>query len=378
MTDFSPRVLLFSGRLEVRGSSSYTLRLGERLPDRDFEAYVVTPDAHRVGSERRGRIDLREYPRLELPFWGRIVMNALLRDCRSKPPDIVHAQSAAVVRRAAWLAKRLERPMVVTVHSQVTGRLPESWSNLPIRRIIAVSRAVRSNLVGRVRLADDAIEVVPSGVDTHHDVQVLPVLDPEHVPVVGTAGPLEEVKGLPFLLGAAQRVLATGRKVEFLIAGAGPEESNLRRVATSLGIDRHVTFAPNLSDFTTPIAALDVFCLPSLQQGLGTVMLEAMAMGKPVIASGVGGVYSVVKDGETGLVVPPCDSGVLAKRIIDLLDNPDRARSLGEAGRSLVNEQFGVERMIDQTTEVYRAVLETDFPRSLETSTRRAAVSSKR
>ena len=131
-------------------------------------------------------------------------------------------------------------------------------------------------------------------------------------------GPLEAVKGHVFFLGAAQRVAAAHPETEFLVAGAGPEEENLRRLARELGINHNVTFASNLYDFSASLAAMDIFCLPSLRQGLGTIMLEAMALGRPVIASGVGGIYSVVRNNETGLVVPPSDSAALAERILEL------------------------------------------------------------
>ena len=103
---------------------------------------------------------------------------------------------------------------------------------------------------------------------------------------------------------------------------------------------------------------MDIFCLPSLQQGLGTIMLEAMSLGRPVIASAVGGVYSVVRDNETGLVVPPRDSGALARRILELLDAPVHARAIGTAARQAVSEEFGVERMVERTAALYREVLD--------------------
>jgi glycosyltransferase involved in cell wall biosynthesis len=358
MPQSAPKVLLFTGRFEVRGTSAYTLRLAERLPALGFQPLVVTTDAHLVPEDRRRELTIREYPRLDVPLWGRLVQRSLLADLAKSPPDLVHAQSWRMLKSAAVVSRNLGRPLLLTVHDHVPGRQPESWSGLPLLRIIAVSRAVRADLVGRVRLPEEAIEVVNSGVELPpEEMETLPVLDPGHVPVVGTAGPLEVVKGVPFFLGAARRVLATGRDVEFLVAGAGPEESNLRHVARMLGIERHVTFVPNLREFTASIAAMDVFCLPSLRQGLGTVMLEAMALGKPVVATGVGGVASIVRDGETGLVVPPCDSARLAERILELLDDPLRARTLGETGRRVAREEFSVDHMAERTADVYRAVL---------------------
>ena len=142
--------------------------------------------------------------------------------------------------------------------------------------------------------------------------------------------------------------------VEFLIAGAGPEEGRLRRVARELEITEKVTFVPNVRGLTDAIAATDIFCLPSLQQGLGTTMLEAMALGRPVIASDVGGVSRVIRDCCNGLLVPPQNCSVLARNMLDLLDNPARARALGNQARKTVLSEYHAERMIQKTAEVYR------------------------
>jgi len=205
------------------------------------------------------------------------------------------------------------------------------------------------------------VTVVAPGVECGESVTG-PVLPPGRVPVVGTAGPLEAIKGVPFFLGAAAMVLQSKRDVEFLIAGAGPEEYNLRRLARELGINDHVTFVPNILDFDEAILAMDIFCLPSLQQGIGTIMLEAMALGRPVIATRVGGVYKIIRDNETGLLVPPSDSRRLGERILELLDQPDRARSVGAAGQCEVEEQYSVQQMVLQTVELYREILRTPAP----------------
>jgi glycosyltransferase involved in cell wall biosynthesis len=203
----------------------------------------------------------------------------------------------------------------------------------------------------------EIVTVISSGVDLRVEPRAEPILDPGHVPIIGTAGPLEAVKGLPFFLGAASRVLQTGRDVEFLIAGAGPEEANLRRLARELGIASKVTFVPYLLNFAESLSAMDIFCLPSLQQGLGTIMLEAMALGIPVIASRVGGVYSVIHDQHNGLLVPPSNSRQLADRMLELLCDPLRARHIGENGRELVREDFGLHRMVSQTVDPYQQVM---------------------
>ena len=356
--------VLFAARFELRGTSAYTLRLAENLKAHDVGARVVCGDAKIVRSERRAKLPLSEYPHIGVPLWGRVVRELMRRELAESPPDLIHIQSWGAYPHGSWLAGKLNRPFVLTAHDYLPARRRVRVDTRLCRRIVAVSDSVRTELLARVNLPEDRVCVIHTGVEPAQNVTLLPVLDPGHVPVIGTAGPLEAVKGLPFFLGAAQRVLAAhSEPVQFLISGAGPEEGNLRRLARELGIAEQVTFIPNLPEFSVALAAMDIFCLPSLRQGLGTIMLEAMSMGKPVIASGVGGVYSAVRDNETGLVVPPSNSSRLADRMLELLRDPVQARAIGESGRQLVLREFGVDKMVRQTAELYRDVVaETASP----------------
>ena len=357
MDESQLNVLLFAGPFEVRGSSAYTIRLAENLGEYGISATVVCPDAHLVLTEKRSELSIREYPRLTTPLWGRFVMEAMKRDFSENIPDLIHIQSRNVISLGSRLARSLDCPLVATIHDFFPPQDRTRFDPSRTRRVIAVSRAVQSELLSRTRLPEEMVTVIHSGVEVVSESIAVPVLDPGHVPVVGTAGPLEAVKGHPFFLGAAQQVLAAGFKVQFLIAGAGPEEENLRRMARELEISEQVTFVSSLLEFSQALSAMDIFCLPSLRQGLGTIMLESMALGKPVIATGVGGVYSVVRDNETGLVVPPSNSSRLAERILELLKDPVRARALGEEGRRQVQNEFSVQQMVRKTAELYRQIL---------------------
>lgn len=354
MAESEPRVLLFSGRFQVRGSCAYTLRLAQHLPAEGIAAQVMCPDAQLVEGAQRRALAIHEYPHLDMPVVGPVILRMLLRDLRRAVPDVIHIQSRRVLRQGTWLAARLQRPCVLTVHDYVSAqeRLRFDWGRCS--RVITVSESVKRDFAAKSGFPLGRIAVISSGVDIAQSECVPPALDAGHVPVVGTAGPLEAVKGLPFFLGAAKRVLATGRDVEFLVAGAGPEEANLRRLARELGIADKVTFVPYLLNFAESLAAMDIFCLPSLQQGLGIIMLEAMGLGKPVIASRVGGVYGIVHDKETGLLVPPSDSTRLAECMLELLGDPIRARSIGEAARQMVRREFGLQKMVAQTARLYR------------------------
>ncbi|MGQ0634330.1 MAG: glycosyltransferase family 4 protein [Planctomycetaceae bacterium] len=349
------RVVLLAGIVEARGSSAYTLRLARRLADRSISATLVTPNAARIASKSGSRISLREYRRLDAPFWSGYLKWTLLREMRAWAPHLVHIQSRRTLKLGQWLARRLGCPAIMTLHVHLSPAERLRVDPQVCRRIIAVSPAVRKNLEER-GVPDELVTTIVSGVDVEPQLECPLPLDPAHTAVIGTAGPLETVKGVPYLLGAAQRVLRARPELEFLVAGAGPEEANLRRMARALEISHKVTFVPYALDFADVLAAMDIYCLPSLQQGLGTIMLEAMALARPVIATGVGGIYNVVRDGETGLIVPPQNSTALAQRMLELLDNPARARALGAAGRDLVLREFDVDRMVFQTAELYREV----------------------
>ncbi|MFH5806557.1 glycosyltransferase family 4 protein [Alienimonas sp. DA493] len=353
--DPNPRVLLLAGRLEVRARSAYTLRLARGLPAEGYEPLIVCADASRLSASVRQSRDVRVYKELDRPAWGLVVRAGLLRDLREEPPNLVHVQSPEMLGCGTYLAKRLGVPVVVTFPAAPYGIDRFTRTDPIVRRAIAISKSVAADLLGVSRFPADRLRVIHSGVDV--DEQAEHVLPPGRVPVVGSAGPLEAPKGLPYFLGAAARVKRRFPECRFLLSGAGPEEENLRRVARELGLEDAVTFAPNLLDFSAGLSATDIFCLPSLSQGLGATMLEAMARGRPVVASGVGGVDSVIEDGVTGLIVPPARGAALAEKICELLADPETARRIGGAGRAVVQERFGVARMVSETAALYGEAL---------------------
>lgn len=352
----SPLILLLADSFSLRGTSAYTLRLAEQLPQLGFRAKIVCPCARMVKHDRRGELPIEEYPQLLTPVLGQVVRRWLLSDLCEDPPALIHIQSRHLLALGTWLTKRLGCSFVLTMQDFLQPRERFPFSPVWGRHTIAVSDAVRNELLQRTRLKPEQVSVIPSGVEVPTE-QPRPIFEPHRTPVIGTAGPLEAVKGFPYFLGAAQRVAAANVPAEFLVAGAGPEEANLRRLARELEIADRVTFVPNVLDLSQSLSAMDIFCLPSLRQGLGTLILEAMALGRPVIATHVGGVDSIVRDNETGLLVPPSNSEALAQRMLELLRDPFRARRLADAATQLVRRDFSVARMAQQTVAVYESVL---------------------
>lgn len=353
-----PKVLLLADRYEVRGSSSYTLRLAEHIASDEFNVEVICSDARWEYPLRSTSTPTHVYPHMKLPIWGRVVLKSVKRDLLDDPPALIHIQSRHLLAEGQWLARQFGCPVAITVHDYLHPAERFHCDPRITKKIIAVSESVQAELIERTQLPEETFTVIHPGVDISHQPGNGSILGKDHIPIVGSAGPLESTKGLPFFLGAAQKVLSRFPDVEFLVSGTGPEEHNLRRLARDLKISKQITFVSNMHDFSVSLAAMDIFCLPSLRQGFGTIMLEAMAMNRPVIASGVGGVFSVIRNNETGIVVPPSDSQSLADEILSLLKDPDRARQIGDAGRQEVEQQFNVQKMVRLTAKLYQSILD--------------------
>jgi len=142
-------------------------------------------------------------------------------------------------------------------------------------------------------------------------------------------------------------------RARFVIAGSGPEESRLREIAYAHSLGDRLVFLGHVSPVAPVLAACDVVVIPSLSEGFALVAAEAMALGKPVVGTTVGGLVDVVADGETGLLVPPADPEALAAAAARLLHDPAAAIRMGEAGAARAEERFTVARMVHDYLECF-------------------------
>lgn len=175
--------------------------------------------------------------------------------------------------------------------------------------------------------------------------------------IVSIIGRLTSQKGHHYFLESAKRILEVLPETRFLIAGDGPLREELEDLSLSLGIVQAVRFLGYRQDIGTLMGMSDVIAMPSLREGLPYVLLEALALARPVVGTQVGGIPEVIKHGETGFLVPPKDSEALAEAIIQVLRNPEEATRLGEKGRELVSREFDVETMVQKIAAVYTEVL---------------------
>ena len=177
------------------------------------------------------------------------------------------------------------------------------------------------------------------------------------VPVIGTGGPLDEGSGLLVFLEAARRVLDARRDVEFVIAGQGANQYELRRRAQQLRIGERVTVAELPSVGAEYWTVLDIYCQPSIVPSAGVPLLQAMAHAVPCIATRVNGLRGLIEPGSSGLMIPPDNPHALEVAIMELLDQPDEARRLGSNARKRIQTDFDPDVEADRLLDLYRAVL---------------------
>jgi len=180
---------------------------------------------------------------------------------------------------------------------------------------------------------------------------------PQNSNVIGTVGRLVPVKGHKYLVSAAKRVTKEFENTVFVFVGDGYLESILERQAESLGIRKNTIFAGWRSDVIDVLSLFDIFVLPSLNEGMGKVLIEGMALGKPIVASSVGGIIDLVKNGDNGILVPPRDSDALGDAILKLIRNRNMAQELGRNGKAKVYPEYDTTVMIRQIEGLYENLL---------------------
>jgi glycosyltransferase involved in cell wall biosynthesis len=290
--------------------------------------------------------------------WDLAATFAVRAIVRSRVIDLVHTHSSIDSWVAGLAARSLGLPIVRSRHVSI-----------PIPR----ARALVYRLADRIITSGDAVAriVETAGVPRHRIVAIGPGIDTTRFhpgvsgeavraelglrgPAVGLVANIRGSKGHRFFLEAARDVLRRRPDARFLIVGDGIGFDDVRRRVTELGLDEHVIMTGFRRDVPEVMAALDVLVLPSVKsEAMSQVIPQALAVGTPVVGTTVGGTPELVRDGETGRVVPPADAPALAAAIADLLAAPARARELARRGQAEVLARHSMEAAMTRTVAVY-------------------------
>ena len=354
-----PKVLHICSDTNIGGAGKYVLTLlTQPRIARGYEVAVACPEGALAAAVRRAGIPVFVCPGADRSFsWQ--ALRALFGLMRTWRPQIAHTHGSLAGRVAAALAGArtiytkhgLAAAEEASIQVRGAGGLLKGLAvRLFADRIVAVSGAVKAALIASG--ADpDRIRVIPGGVDLR-PYEGLPALAGG---VVGALGRLEREKGFDLLLQAMAQLAGEARPPRLILGGDGSQREALAQQAREAGLP--VEMAGFVSDVPAFLGQTGLFALSSRSEGLGLVLVEAMAAGRPVVATRVGGVPEVVVDGETGLLVEPGDVDALAAAIRRLLADPALAQRMGAAGRERVRALFSAERMAEQTAAVYEELI---------------------
>lgn len=345
------------------GISSVVFHLASNLARQGHEVEVVAPAWK--GDEAHDREDPCRVFRTPGYNWGYLRGIPLLAKAAqrllARPPELILPMNVAYGGLAMLLLKvlGLQRPYAMLAHGLEFTRFQHSpvLRRLYLRVYAGAEQIFANSDFTRRRLADFGvtrpIDLMHPGVDTRRFSPEGPNfrsrLSLEGRPILGTLSRLVERKGLDMVLRALPRVLAEFPQAVYLVVGDGPDRPRLEGLAEELGVASAVRFAGEAGEETLPdwFRTCDVFVLPSREiqssghvEGFGIVFLEAGACGIPVIGGRSGGVVEAVQDGVTGVLVNPGDSEDLAEALLKILRNPDRARAMGQAGRTRAERAF--------------------------------------
>jgi len=267
--------------------------------------------------------------------------------------------------RFGGLAARLCGVKAVVPRRGIDYPLKNKWRyrfsyNCLASRIIANSYATKKTLLREAPWLDpDRVEVIYNGIDTTlfdskpgKDIRDELKID-RKAPLIGFVGQLDERKGIIYLLEAFKSVSKQIPKAKLLLVGEGNLKGFIQNWVGENGLTEKVILTGFREDIPDVMRSIDLLALPSLWEGFGIVLIEAMASGKPVVATRTSNIPEVVRDGKTGLLVKPRDSEELAGAIIKLLEEEDLAEEMGRRGREWVKERFTLERMLDQLENLF-------------------------
>ncbi len=377
MSDFMIRVLYVQGVSQIGGAERELLLWLGSLDRTIISPFVALSGGGPLGTEL-ANLEV-PFSRIPLPPWRKIsyrpfvpfAVISLIRLMRKWDINLLHVNDYWWGPPSVLAAKFLKCPSLVHVRQEVeVSKISKYWLHKPTT-VIPVSQHVAHSLQDG-GVPPQSIHVLLSGIPEtllrdppmQGGLRARMGLAPKTI-VIGTVSNVFPRKGLDFLIRAFAHVKNTHSTSVLVIVGKGDSqyEATLRNLVARLALTESVLFVGFEPNPETCIVDFDIFVLSSVLEGFGIVLLEAMALGKPVVATRVGGIPEIVEHGRTGILVPPADEGEMSRALLTLIDDPQVRADMGMKGKSRVERHFLLDRMLDDLCQIYKKLSETSNDR---------------
>jgi len=363
------RILFILPELKIGGAENQFIRLAEGLRQRGHDARILCTfvEGSYAPLAREKKIPLQV---LGASGWGPSLMNQLSQVFLETEFDVVHTCVFSLHAFVGVPARKAGVPVILSSRRGLELAQPlkllwlEKAGNLFVDHVIANADAVREHFKKRENLPCSKISTIHNGIDlsefqpgTGRQSIRQEFNISQDAPLAGTIANFSEYKGYPYLLETANLVLKEMPAGRFLLVGDGPLLEKMKELVQELEHGNRIIFTGSRRDVSNLLDALDVFVFASFSEGLPNVVMEAMAMQKPIVSTPAGGVPELIEHEVTGLLVPFRDSKSMADSVLSLLNDPEKARRLGSAARAKVGADFTVERMVKSHECAYQTLL---------------------
>ncbi len=362
------KILHITTHLNIGGVGSYLLMSSSRLVRMGHTVSVVS-----AGGEMEDRFRAKKIGVLTLPirtkneFHPKVfaALPQLIRFIRSEGIEVLHAHSRVGQTLAHWASVFTKVPYMTTAHGYYKPRLSRRWFPMWGKRVIAVSSLVADELKKSHKISNDRIRVIPNAVDIGDLEERLGKQEayrvrmefgiPQDAFVLGCIARLVRDKGQEVLIAAAKELKKDVPNIYVLIAGDGRERSRYEKLIQKCGLQQNAQVLASQADISELLTAMDVLVHPAtFREGFGLTLVEAMVAKKPIIASDIWAINTVIRNRVNGFLVEPKDPKALAREVRFVMQNPEMAKSIAENGYWIANELYSIDRMASEMETVYQ------------------------
>jgi len=364
------KILHITFSIDTGGLETLVLRLCEGIKER-FEPLLCTLSSGGDLWRRFRRLGVPVYHLTKSEGLTPLLSLKIASLIRNLKVDLIHTHNVGPLIYGGLASVITGLPLVHTEHSRLPRhekrlRSIEKLLSLKASKIVAVSKCIADQLIDEQGIKPDRVKVIPNGVDVElfgnarqerEDVrEELGIEDTEIV--IGTVGRLAAVKDYTTLIQAFALVKAGGEgTIKLLMVGDGPERKKLEKIADEIGVREHVIFLGMRDDVPRLMAAMDIFALSSVDEGLPLAALEAMSVGLPIVATDVGGIPEAVGHGLNGFLIPPRSPQQMAIALLKLIHDPELREKLSIQARKRAVERFSIKAMIKAYQALYEEVI---------------------
>ena len=366
------KILHLTTHLNIGGITSYIEITGSPLLQKGYQVGAISSGGNLAEDLKHKGFDIFQFPiraKSELHpklYWNLPAITALVK---KEKADLIHAHTRVTQVLAFFISKTAKIPFITTAHGFYKPRFGRKIFGCWGERVIAISPLVAEELQKTHGVPEKKIRLVQNSINAEEFQKRYSQKDPQSmrrelgipidVLVAGSISRLVEDKGHAYLIEAVQKLKKQGHNIFLVILGDGREKDRLEKLIKERGLNENAKVLSAVKDVTGVLSVIDIFVHPATyREGFGFSIAEAMVVKKPVVATNIWAINSIIQDGVNGFLAEPKSSDALVKAIKFIIENPKEAQMIAENGQKMALKLCSVDRMVNEIEKVYEEVVD--------------------